>query len=126
MTYAARIATIPLIIVLLFLEWLAGCIGAILAGYTPSREAVELSLIVDVPIILIVTGVWLSRYRLFSYLGRIGTIIWLLPFGFYSLMVLGEFEHTEPVVWVEYPILLLSTISATFFLWKQRKKEGGT
>ncbi len=119
-----RIATIPLIIVLVFLEWLAGCIGAILAGYTPSREAFELSLVVDVPLILIVVGVWLSRHRLFVYLGRIGTIIWLLPFGFYSAMVLGEFEHTDPIIWIEYPILLLSTISVTFSLWKRKKKEG--
>lgn len=115
----AKAATIPLAATMVYWELVAGVVGYVLAGFSPSSQAIECSLIVDVPLILIVVGVWLSSCRPFLYLGKIGTVVWLFPFGFYSGMVLGEFEHTDPIVWIEYPVLLLSTISVTYFLWKK-------
>lgn len=123
-TVAARVATIPLIATIVYWELGGGFVGYVLSGFTPSKQTIVTSLIVDVPLILIIIGVWLFRHRFFLYLGRIGTIIWLLPFGYYSAMVLGEFEHTDPIIWIEYPVLLLSTIAVTLRLWKREKKEG--
>ncbi len=122
--YIGKIATIPLVVTMVYWELGAGLVADVLSGFAPSKQGIESSVIVDVPLVLIIVGVWLSRHRLFLYLGRIGTIIWLLPFGFYSVMVLGEFEHTDPIIWIEYPILLLSTMAVTLCLWKRVKKEG--
>ncbi len=122
---AGRIATIPLIIVMVFWELTSGFVADVLAGFTPSRQGIEYSLIVDVPLILITIGVWLSCYRFFLWLGRIGTIIWLLPFGLCTIIILGELEHAEPIALVVYFIVLLSTVSVVSFLWK-KEKGGGT
>lgn len=120
-TEIARIATIPLIIVGLLA---AGCVWEIFKGYVPSRDSIEFCLSIDVPLILIIVGVWLSRYRLFLYLGRIGTVIWLLPLGFHTMMIFGELQNTEPIVLVVYFIVLLCTILSALFLWRPKKKEG--
>lgn len=119
--------TIPLVIVIWFWATATGFIGDILyRDLTPSRETIGLNLLVDIPLILTVVGVWLSGCKPFLYLGRIGTIIWLLPFGVYSVVIFGELEHAEPRALVEYLIVLLSTIAVILSLWKREKKRGGT
>ncbi len=123
--YIGKIATIPLIIVGVLWELGGGWIVTVLfRGFTLSKEVIGYSLFVEAPLILIVAGIWLSRFRLFLYLGRVGTIIWLLPFGFHTIIIFGELEHAAPIVLIVYFIVLLSTISVTFSLWKRKKKEG--
>ncbi|MBU7036441.1 MAG: hypothetical protein HXS52_00800 [Theionarchaea archaeon] len=120
----ARVATVPLIIVPLLWASATGFIGDIVyRDFALSKETLGSNLIVGVPIIAIAIGVWLPHRKLFLYLGRIGTAVWLFPFGFFSFMVLGEPEHAEPIVFIIFLVLFLSTVSVIWFLWNLSKKE---
>jgi len=120
-TIIARIiVTIPLIFV--GYMWNPRIITCLLRSpCRPFFDEIVLTTLIDASIILICPSIWFPNSRLLLYLGKIGSIIWLLPMGFYTLMVFGEFEHAEPIALVVYFIVLLSTAAIMISLWKPRR-----
>lgn len=118
-----KIGSIPLIIAGILFSYSFGCVGILLAGFTPSIQIIQDTLFVEIPLILICLGIWLPRSRITLYAGRIGTILWLLPMSVYTLIIFGEFEHASPRSLIEYTIIVLSTVLTALSLWKSIEPE---
>ncbi len=113
-----KIGSIPLILFILFWTRLYGI--AVFNGYI-SIHLIGITLIVDVPLILICLPIWFPGSELRLWLGRIGTIIWILVMGLPTIMIIGEPEHSDPVTIIGYSVLMLSTVIVTIYLWKHRR-----
>lgn len=120
-----KIGSIPLILIGLYWTYLVGFGGfsfRILRRPIFSFRTMS-TIFIDIALILICLGIWLPRSKLRLYLGRIGSIIWIITMGYPTLMIFGELEHADTTILIIYFIIVLSTIVVTISLWKPRRKR---
>lgn len=125
---SGKIGSIPLIIAVsswTFVFGLGGLSFRILERPFLSFRTVSTILLV-IPLVLMCLAIWFPNSKLRLYLGRIGSIIWMIPMGFYSLMIFGEIEHAEPIALLIYCIVIASTILVMKSLWKPKSEEKGS
>lgn len=113
-----KIGSLPLILVIVI--WTYYHAGGALDGYIPF---IELILLVDIPLVFICLAVWFPGSKGRLWLGRIGTIIWLLILALLALMIVTEFEHADTKTVIIYLVIMISTVIVTIYLWMPRELE---
>ncbi len=118
-----KIGSIPLILGGIFWIFVNGFAGALHRGFIPSSQTIEDTLFVEIPLILILLGIWLPHSAGTLFIGRIGTIIWLLPMGVLTIIIFGELDHAAPIALVVYFVIAISSILVTLDLWRCKKRR---